>query len=42
LKERLANRVQLTMEGHKAYLKAVLDGGPDADYTMLNKIIATD
>lgn len=42
LKARLANRVQLTTDGHKAYLKAVLDAGLDADYAMLNKIFATD
>ncbi|MDX6613849.1 MAG: hypothetical protein QOD75_3035 [Blastocatellia bacterium] len=42
LKARLANRVQLTTDGHKAYLKAVLDVGFDADYAMLNKIFATD
>ena len=35
---RLANRVQLTTDGHKAYLKAVgVDF--DADYAMLNKIL---
>lgn len=42
LKARLANRVQLTTDGHKAYLSAVLDAGLDADYAMLNKIFATD
>src|SRR3954452_6779446 len=42
LKARLANRVQLTTDGHKAYLKAVLDVGFDADYAMLAKIFATD
>jgi IS1 family transposase len=42
LKARLANRVQLTTDGHKAYLKAVVDAGLDADYAMLNKIFATD
>ncbi|UYO51615.1 IS1 family transposase [Rhodopseudomonas palustris] len=42
LKARLANRVQLTTDGHKAYLKAVLEAGFDADYAMLNKIFATD
>jgi IS1 family transposase len=42
LKARLANRVQLTTDGHKAYLKAVLDVGFEADYAMLNKIFATD
>jgi IS1 family transposase len=39
LKARLANRVQLTTDGHRAYL-AVAD--VDADYAMLNKIFATD
>lgn len=42
LKARLANRVQLTMDGHKAYLKAVQVVDFDADYAMLNKIFATD
>ena len=42
LKSRLANRVQLTTDGHKAYLKAVLEAGFEADYAMLNKIFATD
>ena len=41
LKARLANRVQLTTDGHKAYLKAV-EVDFDADYAMLNKIFATD
>jgi hypothetical protein len=39
---RLANRVQLTTDGHKAYLKAVAEVDFDADYAMLNKIFATD
>jgi IS1 family transposase len=39
LKGRLANRVQLTTDGHKAYLQAVEDAfGCDVDYAMLNKI----
>ncbi|HVU07551.1 MAG TPA: IS1 family transposase [Verrucomicrobiae bacterium] len=39
LKERLANRVQLTTDGHKAYLTAVEDAfGSDVDYAMLQKI----
>ena len=39
LKERLANRVQLTTDGHKAYLNAVEDAfGADIDYAMLVKI----
>ena len=42
LKARLANRVQLTTDGHKAYLKAVEEVDLDADYAMLNKIFATD
>ena len=42
LKGRLANRVQLTTDGHKAYLKAVEVVDFDADYAMLNKIFATD
>src|SRR5712672_208120 len=39
---RLANRVQPTTDGHKAYLKAVAEVDFDADYAMLNKIFATD
>ena len=36
---RLANRVQLTTDGHKAYLEAVEDAfGADVDYAMLVKI----
>jgi IS1 family transposase len=36
---RLANRVQLTTDGHKAYLTAVEDAfGTEIDYAMLNKI----
>jgi IS1 family transposase len=42
LKARLANRVQLTTDGHKAYLRAVDEVNFDADYAMLNKIFATD
>src|SRR5262249_23232021 len=42
LKARLANRVQLTTDGHKAYLKAVEAVNFDADYAMLNKIFAAD
>jgi IS1 family transposase len=38
LKERLANRVQLTTDGHKMYLEAVWDAfGGDIDYAMLVK-----
>lgn len=37
--DRLANRVQLTTDGHKAYLQAVEDAfGSDIDYAMLIKI----
>jgi IS1 family transposase len=42
LKSRLTNRVQLTTDGHKVYLKAVEAVDFDADYAMLNKIFATD
>jgi IS1 family transposase len=39
LAERLANRVQITTDGHKAYLEAVEAGfGADVDYAMLVKI----
>jgi len=39
LAKRLANRVQLTSDGHKAYLAAVEGAfGADVDYAMLNKI----
>lgn len=39
LATRLANRVQLTSDGHKAYLEAVEGAfGADIDYAMLNKI----
>lgn len=39
LKDRLANRVQLTTDGHKAYLEAVEDAfGSEIDYAMLQKI----
>ena len=39
LKDRLANRVQLTSDGHKAYLEAVEDAfGADVDYAQLVKI----
>jgi IS1 family transposase len=43
LKERLANRVQLTTDGHGPYLKAV-DAvfGDDVDYEMLVKIYGRD
>lgn len=40
LKQRLANRVQLTTDGHKAYLEAVEKsfGGTDIDFAQLVKI----
>jgi IS1 family transposase len=39
LRSRLANRVQLTSDGHKAYLVAVEDAfGEDVDYSMLIKL----
>ncbi len=39
LKDRLANRVQLTTDGHRAYLSAVEDAfGSEIDYAMLEKI----
>ncbi len=39
LAERLANRVQLTTDGHKVYLDAVEDAfGADIDYAMLIKL----
>jgi IS1 family transposase len=42
LKARLANKVQLTTDGHKAYLTAVSQVDFDADYAMLIKIFAND
>ncbi len=42
LRARLANKVQLTTDGHKAYLSAVDEVDFDADYAMLNKIFARD
>jgi IS1 family transposase len=42
LASRLANRVQLTSDGHKAYLEAVEGAfGCDVDYAVLNKIYGT-
>jgi IS1 family transposase len=39
LRTRLANRVQLTTDGHKAYLQAVEEAfGDDVDYAMLVKL----
>jgi IS1 family transposase len=43
LKERLANRVQVTSDGHGAYLRAVEQVfGDDVDYGMLVKIYGAD
>jgi hypothetical protein len=43
LKSRLANRVQLTTDGHKAYLSAVEDAfGADVDYAMLVKMYGAE
>jgi IS1 family transposase len=44
LRDRLANRVQLTSDGHKTYLEAALEGafGGDVDYGMLVKIYGPD
>ena len=37
--DRVANRIQITSDGHKAYLEAVEGAfGADVDYAMLNKI----
>jgi IS1 family transposase len=42
LKARLVNRVQLTTDGHRAYLSAVEDAfGAEIDYAMLQKIYGT-
>ena len=42
LRSRLANRVQLTSDGHKAYLEAVEGAfGGDVDYAILHKIYGT-
>jgi hypothetical protein len=42
LRQRLANRVQLTSDGHKAYLEAVEEAfGDDIDYAMLVKLYGT-
>jgi IS1 family transposase len=42
LASRLANRVQLTSDGHRAYLEAVEGAfGADIDYAMLEKIYGT-
>jgi IS1 family transposase len=43
LKDRLANRVQLTSDGHRPYLDAVDTAfGDDIDYAMLQKIYTAD
>lgn len=43
LASRLANRVQLTTDGHKVYLNAVEDAfGADIDYAMLVKMYGND
>lgn len=43
LKGRLANRVQLTTDGHRAYLEAVEEAfGCDIDYAMLQKVYSKD
>lgn len=43
LKSRLANRVQLTTDGHRAYLHAVEDAfGADVDYAQLVKLYGED
>jgi hypothetical protein len=43
LKDRLANRIQLTSDGHRAYLIAVDDAfAGDVDYAMLQKIYGAE
>lgn len=42
LRARLANKVQLSTDGHKAYLSAVREVDLDADYAMLVKIYGKD
>jgi hypothetical protein len=43
LRQRLANRVQLTSDGHKPYPQAVEDAfGADIDYAMLVKLYGSD
>jgi IS1 family transposase len=43
LASRLSHRVQLTSDGHKVYLSAVLDAfGEDIDYAMLVKMYSAD
>jgi IS1 family transposase len=41
LASRLANRVQITTDGHRAYLQAIEEAfGADVDYAMLDKVYA--
>jgi IS1 family transposase len=43
LAERLANRVQLTTDGHRVYLNAIIDAFADEiDYAMLHKVYGAD
>jgi hypothetical protein len=43
LKDRLANRVQLTSDGHRPYLTAVDSPfGQDIDYAILQKLYSAD
>jgi hypothetical protein len=43
LRDRLANRVQLTSDGHRVYLEAVENAfGSDVDYAMLIKVYGHD
>jgi IS1 family transposase len=42
LRARLANKVQLTTDGHKSYLTAVRELDFDADYAMLIKLFGPD
>ena len=40
LKDRLANRVQLTIDGHRAYLDAVWDAfGADVDLCPIGEVV---
>jgi hypothetical protein len=42
LRSRLANRVQLTSDGHRAYLDAIEEAfGVDVDYAVLQKLYGT-
>ncbi len=43
LKARIANRIQLTTDGHKVYINAVENAfGADIDYAILNKLYGED